>query len=62
MHQGTVHWSFDAAAKLSGLVGESLVKIFKRVYLALTRPLGRTELLAADALSATVPSRVSAVT
>jgi Zn-dependent protease with chaperone function len=61
LHQGTTHWMLDAAAKLSSFVGESLVKIFMRIYLALTRPLGRKEELAADALSAAVAGREVAI-
>lgn len=61
LHEGTVHWTIDMASKLSSFVGESLVKIFMRIYLVLTRPLGRKEELAADVLSAELAGRDVAI-
>lgn len=61
LRDGQIHWAVDAGRWLSSAVGQGLVKLFAHVYLRLTRPMGRREELAADALSAELAGRETAI-
>jgi Zn-dependent protease with chaperone function len=57
---GSYHYAIEGGLQIAQALGRLLVSVYSRLYLIVTRPLGRRQELAADALSAAIVSAAAA--